>query len=116
VVVLEGDGAAVGGVEVGLDSEALAGPEEVDGPVADLDVRFGKRQVVSFAEGEEVELEVGARAAGARRGASVDPDAGELRLAGGAADEMRRRRRFEIDRVCVALRWRWLDRLATQIA
>lgn len=62
VVVLEGDRAPVVGEAVDFHHETLRAPEEVDFPVAELDVDLGWRQAVTAAEIEEVGLEVAARA------------------------------------------------------
>ena len=67
VVVLEGDRAAVVEEGVDFDDEALRAPEEVDLPAAELDVGLGEGEAVATDEGEEVFLEVTARAVGPRR-------------------------------------------------
>src|SRR6201996_4030533 len=61
VVVLESDRATVVVPEVGLDGDPLLDEEEVDRLAVDARVSERPREVMALAEGEEEQLEVGAR-------------------------------------------------------
>jgi hypothetical protein len=92
-VVLEGDRAAVVGEGIDLDHERAVAPEEVDLPAADLGVRLGDGEPMACAEGEEVFLEFALQALPL---GSSEPDAQQLGLAAGTAEEIWRDGSVEI--------------------
>ena len=85
VVVLHRDRPTVVLPAVGLDRQPMVGEEEVDAVAMEAVVDQRPRQVVGLAEGEEEQLEVGARASG--DGEVWDAVAGELRLAQRATEK-----------------------------